>query len=411
MNKYIHAGVVVLNLALGLILQILVIRLLGVGENTDVYLSAQIIYLILLGVLTSTLHGAWFPKIVESSKNVSHALVQGGGVAIVFLLALIGFGRNFVGYIFTGFSTQLLDELAGLVVIFSIALCLQNVNISLMMLLRASEKYIEMEKIVLLTFPIYMVSILVLTNLYGAKGAALSLLIKSVAQIFISKFYLSLPEINISRSLSNKEGWNRMRPVILGGMFYKSSPLVDRYWLSQAASGSLTIVHLANTIMTSIMAIVEKVYINPVVTKLNRVSRDAVRKNYYQALFQYFLHSILLIVCIFVIYPVFICFFSVVLGIKPNISHDLWLYLLLSVGMFVGGGAGIISICVLNRFDDTKSSSILGTIMLPVGIVVKSIGYYYYLIPGLVIGTSVYYLVNMLILIYLVKRKVNESLS
>ncbi|MFT5307232.1 MAG: putative peptidoglycan lipid II flippase [Thalassolituus oleivorans] len=411
MKKYTHLALVVINLALGLGVQLWIIRLLGFGESTDVYVSAQVIYLILLGVLTSALHGAWFPKIVKNYKDVSHSLVQGVSVSIVFMMVLIGFGEDFVGYIFTGFSTLLLDELIGLIIIFSIALCFQSINVSLLMMLRANEKYIEIEKILFFTFPIYMVSILVLTKLYGASGAAFSLLIKNMAQIYISKFYLSLPRINLYSSLSSTDGWRRMRPVIVGGVFYKSSPLVDRYWLSQSVSGSLTIVNLANTIITSLMAIVEKVYINPIVTNLNKIDSNMVRKNYYRALFQYFLLSLLLIAFIFMIHPVFMWFFSLVLGISSKTSHDLWLYLLMYIGVFVGGGGGVISICVMNRFDDTKTSSILGSVMLPIGIIIKSFGYYYYSIPGLVVGTSVYYLINLIILVYFVERRVNESLS
>ena len=65
--------------------------------------------------------------------------------------------------------------------------------------------------------------------------------------------------------------WQRIKPLLLGTAYYKTDPLVDRFLLSTADSGSLSLYYLAQQIYSAMSQVLNKAMAAPLVPVLSRL--------------------------------------------------------------------------------------------------------------------------------------------
>lgn len=211
------------------------------------------------------------------------------------------------------------------------------------------------------------------------------------------------------KSVAIHQAWQRIKPLLLGTAYYKTDPLVDRFLLSTATSGSLSLYYLAQQIYGAASQVINKAVAAPLVPMLSKFHKagdiGSFRRTYHRKLWQ--------VGMIGIIGLLFLGLFGqsvldLLVG-HGNISDDnvkdLWWVMIWLGGMFIGGVAGQICSSTFyacgNTITPTRMSMITYTVYTPC----KVVAFYFWGMIGLAIATSIYYITNLLLLVYLLEKE------
>ena len=203
------------------------------------------------------------------------------------------------------------------------------------------------------------------------------------------------------RNHSVRQAWQRIKPLLLGSSYYKTDPLIDRFLLSSASSGSMSLYYVAQQIYSTAGQVLIKAFAVPLVPTLSRlhIAGDMVR-------FRRTYHRILLQIGAigFVGLLVLGIFGQSLLGLligHGNVSEknvtELWLIMLWLAGMFIGSVIGQISSSSFFALGDTSTPTRIGIYSYTLYIPVKIALYYYFGVFGLAFSTSVFVIANFLL--------------
>lgn len=205
------------------------------------------------------------------------------------------------------------------------------------------------------------------------------------------------------------EAWQRIRPLLLGTTYYKTDPLIDRFLLSTATSGSLSLYYLAEQIYGAVSQVLNKAIAAPMVPILSKLYKAGDAENFRHVYYRNLLHvgaislAGLLIVGLFgqALLSLLIGFGNVT---ASNLEYLWWIMIWLG-GIFVGGSLGQISTTSFYSCGDTKTPTRISMITFTVYVPCKVIVFYLFGVKGLAISTSIYYLTNLSLQIYLLEKK------
>ena len=214
-------------------------------------------------------------------------------------------------------------------------------------------------------------------------------------------------------SFAIQQAWQRIQPLLLGTAYYKTDPVVDRFFLSTAATGSLSLYYLAQQIYGAVNQVLNKAITAPLVPALSRLHQANniadFRRAYYRKLIQLGLLS-----------------FTGLLGLvffgqnllKLLIGHgsvttsniiELWWIMIWLSGTFAGGALGQITSSSFYAIGDTSTPTRLSIYSYTFYIPIKIISFYVYGIAGLALSTSLYFVVNFSLLVYFMETKYLHS--
>ncbi len=210
------------------------------------------------------------------------------------------------------------------------------------------------------------------------------------------------------------EAWRRIRPLLLGTVYYKTEPVVDRFLLSWANSGSLSLFYLAQRLYSAANQICNKAIVAPLVPLLGKFHKAG---NEYELLRAYKKKLVLMLI-IGSAGMLTVGFFGqyllkLLVG-YGNVTHDnineLWWILIWLGGAFIGGLSGQITSSTFYACGDTVTPTKLSMISYTFYLPSKVASFFLWGVAGLAISTSVYYMVNLLLQIYFLgKKNFNDS--
>jgi len=210
------------------------------------------------------------------------------------------------------------------------------------------------------------------------------------------------------KSVAIQKAWKRIKPLLLGTAYYKTDPLIDRFLLSTASSGSLSLYYLAQQIYGAVNQVINKAFAAPMVPLLSRRykagDKDGFRRAYRRKILQVGLISVsgLLILGLFGQ-----AMLDLLIG-HGNVSADnvgkLWLIMLCLGGMFVGGALGQISSSAFYASGDTTTPTRLGIYTYTFYIPAQVVLFYHFGVLGLALSTSFFFLVNFLLQTFQLKK-------
>lgn len=237
---------------------------------------------------------------------------------------------------------------------------------------------------------------------YGVIAAAWIGTLRAGLQTLLLAPGMGYPVRPDLKSAAIQEAWKRIKPLLLGTAYYKTDSLVDRFLLSMAAGGSLSLFHLANQIFGAATQVINKAIISPLVPALTRLHKQ---KN--KAEFRSLYKRRMLQVGIFGVMNFLLLAFlgKALIGQLPGYGQFtaddlnlLWLIMLLMFGKFLIGNLGSAMTAVFYSVGDTKSPTVVGVVAYSLGIVVKVIMFYFMGLLGLALGVSMYYAIALLLL-------------
>lgn len=410
------------QLLAALAIQALVLSVVGAGPDTDAFVAAQTLPTVLLSVISISLQSVWQPRLSVLAADVSawqknlsaaqgQVLLSFGGCALVLLIS----SRWWVAALFPGFTPQQHDLASVLAGILLVANVFSGYSALYVTALRSKERFVLAELITLGVLLLSILAVVAAVPEYGVKAAALIILGRAAVTAVALHACVRAGAPDVSGGLRDAESWRQVRPLLSGSALYKTAPIVDRYWSSQAGTGALTIYNLAQLGMSSIATILERSISIPNIPRLARLvdAKDwiSVRRTYRGALARISVVALGIAGLLIVMRGIWPDLIQLILKIPVAGSTQLWVVCVLLLGYLHVSAAGGIVVATFYAMGDTRTPMWVGVLGFLLGVVLKSILFLSFGLMGLALGTSIYYLANLALGTLILERRVAAKLS
>lgn len=407
------------NIAIAFILQIITFNIIGPGRETDALFLGLSVPTFILSITVTSLNNVLVPFFsgqdkytVNKTASMLLSIFVGGSVLVALMLWISidlwlpllanGFDKN------TYLLCKSLTEIQLIAIPFYILFSIQ------WSILNGKKKHVSSELspaiINFITIPI----LIFLLPIYGVYTLAYAYSIKIILQNIIIFYFNRDLKITSFNRMQFIELWKKIKPVMLGSIYYKSEPVVDRSLLTNSLSGTLSLFFLAQQIISAFNQIITKSFVTPSVAVMSEAFKNKdheklvrVYKNTFKKIF--FVLSLISIV--------FLVFgrqaTDILLSLRDNDSDSsvlLFTLLYLLSGALIGNVAGSLASASFYAAGDTKTPSYMSMINYTIYIPLKIVTYIYFDITGLAIITSFYSLFNLVSLLFLYKYKIMRKL-
>lgn len=418
MKKHFSIGSLVFIQLLGqFFIQLLIVRYLGLGIEADVYISSQSLSLLFGAIITSTIQSVWMPRFSNierqqgMNEEVSIALTQIGMISIVLILFLTFLIHNWVSLFNPGFSEYQNFLYRKFTIISLFSLLFSNISSVLSTVLRSREHFIQSEIIISASVLLTLLIVYFILPFTGVELMLYAFLLRNIIICIYLLWSTQWPKIIFNNKVFDKGIWIAMLPLLLGAGIFKTSTLIDRYYASQATVGAITILYLAQTLMTNSAMIIERSIAAPLIPKISRLINS---NNYIEVkiLLNNFLITSAKIVC-FILFFVFLAdqFLAKIISffLEINISNakEILNMFLVMGGHFYSAIVGGLIVSIYYSCGDTLTPVLIGLFGFFIGFLLKWILFDSYGIYGLSISNSIYFFSNIAIFLFFFKIKTN----
>lgn len=402
------------NMAVSFLFQWYAVTQLGPGIDTDALFASMTLPLLVLAVVVGSLMHVLVPLFSGENEESLRRDSWGffGLVLLVFgLIATILFltahwwvpltvpGFNEIGKHLTVQLTQI--QLIGMV--------LSAVNGVQWATYHARHEFIWAEIVPVLSGIISLIILVFLLPIYGVYAVAWISVFRLALQGLLLLPGMGKPTRPDLKSATVISAWSRIWPLLIGSSYTKTEPLIDRFLLSSANGGSLSIYALAQQMYGAANQILAKSISSPLVPVLSKFHKARDYSNF-QLIYERKI-TIVAIICsagyvAFAIFGEWILTLLMAYGKfnKANIITLYWVLIWLG-GVFVGGALGQIASSSFYAKGDTKIPVYISTLTYTVYIPAKILVYSIYSIKGLALLTSIYYLVDFFVMFIYQRRQ------
>lgn len=402
------------NIGITFLFQWIVLTQLGPGIETDALFAGMTLPQLVLVVISGSLMHVLVPILAgEDEDRLRHdawgLLIIIGGLFSLLAILLYVAAPWWVPITVPGFSAAGLALTVELTRIQLIGMVFTALNGVQWAAYHARQQFVWAEFSPILAGSFALLILVWALPRYGVLAAA-----------WISTFRIALQTMLLAPSMGNfirpnlkskalQQAWQRIKPLLLGTAYYKTDPLVDRFLLSSAGSGSLSLYYLAQQIYGAVSQVINKAIAAPLVPQLSKFhkagDRVGFRKAYHRKIRQI---CIISLTAGLIFYLVGQKLLYLLVG-HGNVSVDnvveLWWIMIWLAGVFIGGLLGQISSSSFYALGDTSTPTTIGIYSYSFYIPIKLICFYYFGISGLAITTSVFLVINFILQNNFLKRK------
>jgi len=217
------------------------------------------------------------------------------------------------------------------------------------------------------------------------------------------------------RTNTIREAWRRLYPLLLGSTYYKTGDLVDRFLASMAPAGQLSLLHFANQIYMAGNFILSKAFAAPMVPLLAKRASEREWFSFRKIVSNRFRWTLGITLAVFICIlfsgaPVLSFLFGYGRFTIGEVLTLHWLLVAL-VGVWVGGALGQILSSSFYAKGNTRTPTKIGVFGFTIGLGMKVVGFLYWGILGIAVGTSLYYLLNAFLLKLALQQSLNKRIS
>jgi len=414
MKQVVQLGVLsAANIGIVFLFQWYVLTQIGPGMETDALFAGMTLPQLVLTATSGSLMNVLVPLLAgKDETRLSHDawgfLILVGGLFGLLAIALYVTAPWWIPITVPGFSgvgKNLTVELTRIQLIGMVFSALNGVQWAAY---HARQQFVWAEFVPIISSSFGLILLIWAIPKYGAVAAAwVGTLSIGLQTLLLAPGMGRLVRPNL-KSITIQQAWHRIKPLLLGTAYYKSDPLVDRFLLSTASSGSLSLYYLAQQIFGAASQIINKSIAAPMVPLLSKLhkagDRVGFRRIYYQKLRQVGAISIigLLVLGVFgrALLDLLVGHGSVS---ADNVNELLWVMIWLGGG-FIGGTLGQILSSSFYAVGDTRTPTRLSIISYSVYIPCKIVAFFLLGIMGLAVTTSIYYLLNALLMFYFLRK-------
>lgn len=415
------ASISVFNIAVVFVLQMITFNVVGAGDETDALFLGLAIPTLILSITVTALNNVLVPlfsgrNILEVkliSKNVFLVLCGLGCVLTIILQMTLDIWLPLIA---NGFSYEKL-ELAKLLTRIQLMVVPLSILYSIQWsVLNGQKRHLESEMSPALINVFLLPIIYFLLKKYGVVAIAIAYPIRVFLQNIVLYILLGKGYIGFVR-ISKHELyliWNKLKPMMLGSIYYKSEPVIDRSLLSNTASGTLSVFFMAQQVYSAMSQIIVKSIVTPSIARLSESYNNKNEKEFNLLYKETFVRLFYVLVFIFICFLIFGRYASnLILSIKVHTNssgEDLYNILFLLYGSFVGNVLGTISSSTFYARGNTKTPSYISMFTYTAYLPIKVFLFIWFGVKGLALTISIYSLVNVILMtyVYLSRYKINN---
>ena len=89
--------------------------------------------------------------------------------------------------------------------------------------------------------------------------------------------------------------------------------------------------------------------------------------------------------------------------------QSMWLIMITLVGFLIAGAAGQLASAAFYAKGDTATPTLVGVVGFTIGVFLKVIGFLHFGLIGIAVGTTLYYILNLVVLLFLQQRELSRA--
>ena len=236
---------------------------------------------------------------------------------------------------------------------------------------------------------------------FGVTVAAWIGTLRMATQTLLLAPGMGVPVCPDLRSTTIRKAWRRIKPLLLGSAYYKTDPLIDRFLLSTASSGTLSLYYLANQIFSAASRVLNQAIAVPLVPVMSVLHKSGdkigFKRSYHRKLLQAAAISFTGILVLGFFGRAILGLLVVYGNVSDTYAADLWWIMICLCGLFAGSVMGQVSSCAFYALGDTVTPSRLGIYSYTFSVPAKIACFYFFDVLGLALVTSMFFVVNFIL--------------
>jgi putative peptidoglycan lipid II flippase len=395
--------------------QLAVLAALGVGSSSDAWVAAQSVPAVLTAIVAMALQSVWQSPLAQARDDVTTwrdlqrtAHAQALLAFALPCLVLAATVWAWAPLLFAGLPPAARQALAEATPALLAAAALHGATAVLTTAQRGRDRLLSAELVGLAATLAALVLAWPVARHAGVQGVAWLALARAAVVWLGLQFLVQGSWPRWQAGLRSAAQWRQMRPLLAGAALYKTAPLVDRFWTSLAAAGSVSLFGLAQSGTTAWATVLEKSLCMPLGPQIARAvgaaDAEAARRLMRRALVRVALAGAASLAALLLLLPVWNALLGAVLALDAARAFELWLVCALLLGFVFVAAAGTAVVAVFYALGDTRTPALIGSAGFVLGLVAKAVGFLSAGLPGLAAATSLYYLFNLSALVHFAWR-------
>lgn len=395
-----------------------VVTRLGPAEGTDALFAAMVVPQLVLNVITGSLAFVLVPMLTVAqdirSRSAISTFTVGLGIFFGALALVLGASAPiWVPLTVPGFSSVMQSETIALSRIQLIGMAVSGVCAPWTAAYQAHQRFIYPLCTALVASLASLCFVVITLPAWGVAAAAWGLVVRAFVQALLLApiaFPWQPPDFRTQRF---RAAVASLFPLVGGSIYYKTDQLVDRLLASQARSGSLSLLHLAQQIYGALFQVLVNAIAGPAIPVLSAMASER-RLDSFKKTLAHTTRSLLLLGAaiyggvLILGFPLLKFVFG---GHKFNLDdvHELWVIMIAAGLYWMAGLWGQILSTTFYAIQDTRTPTRIGVVGFTVGIPIKIAGFYLYGIPGVVVGSGIFSLANAMAMNHVITHRLRSQ--
>lgn len=409
-----ESSVALLNLATvatGFLLQIIVVRLAGIGSSADAYFATAAIPQVALSIAVHVASGALMPQLsqIERPDRIATAWAALRVISLFGLPVAVGLYLNaphWVFLLFPGFAAGGAQESVPLAALAALAAPFAIMTAVLSSYLYAERRFITNEAVALGTTIALAVAAAILIPRFGIVALGWLVLLRFIVQLIALLAFLPFPGKDPAVS-SLRAVWRKGRILLAGAVYFKSDLLVDRFLLSLAPAGALSLIIFGQSILVAASGVLGQSLANTATPALSAAHATGDSVEFRAILRRKMILIIaastgLLFASVLLVPPITSLLTS--LAITEQVVDLRWVLILLG-GVPTGACTGALLANAHYAMGDARTPTLMTVFTFTIFLAAKFFVFIHYGLYAFCALTSVYYLLNAGLLAWLLRRK------
>lgn len=404
------------NIVLGLFLQWYVITTLGVGIETDALFAGMVLPQLILALFSTSLTYVLVPILATEDEQSfrrdawAFFLIVTGFASALSLTLYITAGW-WVPLLVPGFSAAARALAVQLTRIQLASLIFTAAASVLWSVYGARQKFIWTEASALIANLSGLLLLIWMLPLYGIRAAAWAMVLRTGLQLLCLMPGLGRWQAPAWRSRTQSEAWRRVKPILLGTIYFKTDPLFDRFLASMAPAGGLSLLYIGQQIYGAASQIINRAVAAPMAPKLAIQAKAGdwltFRRTYRRRLLATSALTLAAYMGLLLLGRPLLRFLIGHGGITEDNVSLLWWMMVALGGVLLGGALGQVTSLAFYALGDTRTPTRLGIWTYTVYIPAKILVFIYYGLTGMAVSISVYVALNFILQFVLLENSLS----
>lgn len=420
MKRSIQLGALsALNIAISFLFQWYIVIKIGPGKETDALFAGMTLPQIIITIVSGSLMGVMVPLLAGEDKQRQKNEAWNFFIIIGFIFGLLSSVLYLTAFLWIpltvpGFDDATKELTIKITQIQLIGMFFSAVNAVQWAAYHSQEKFILSEITPIISGLISVAFLICLLPLYGVIVAAWCTVLRVAIQTLLLMPAMGRLHINKVINSTVQTAFRRMKPILLGSVYYKTDPFIERYLLSYSNNGDLSLYYLAQQIYSSLNQVLSKAICAPLLPRISSLYKlnnfVEFKSVIFEKTIQISLISFLMMGIILVPGLEFFKFAIDYLHLKFNNLDQLrWILLCLS-GVFIFGAIGQIFSSALYSSGDTHTVVKISVITYSFYVPIKIISFYVFGITGLAVSTSILYIADCIIMARVTQKIIGKAI-